>query len=136
MYDPSMAGWRLLTKRDVARILGLCERSIDNLVRRGDLVRPGYVTTVTPRWDPRDVAAYTQAVGAEWPEDLAAQPPDDNPRLSPSQTARVLGLDLKTVRRHRYFGIQTHRWGRSQYARLSAILDWWEGIRSAGRRAA
>jgi excisionase family DNA binding protein len=53
------SGYGLLTARQVAELLGLCERTLFDLTKRGKLpvVRIGRAV----RYDPMDVAAFIQA---------------------------------------------------------------------------
>ena len=57
-HAESHHGQRLLTKKEVARHLGVSIRTVNNLVDRGQLPKPIVYSRQTIRWRPEDLHAY------------------------------------------------------------------------------
>lgn len=51
----------LLRRRDVCRLLGICERTLSRLIARGRFPEPVRLTRRSPRWAPETVQAFITA---------------------------------------------------------------------------
>jgi|GEM_PF-2565706 len=87
-------GWRLLTRADVAQILGCSPRWISDRVRVGVLPDPVYLGQASPRWIPGEIAAFASQQGIQLPPDFKSEPQG---YVTRSGLARALSVSRPTA---------------------------------------
>jgi predicted DNA-binding transcriptional regulator AlpA len=127
--------WRLLGPQDVAKITGYSPRWIRELVRRGDLPAPGYLTPDLPRWDPDQLRERLESLGMEWPKHYRMRRPPRDRKLTVTQTFRAFHVGRTTFFQRHWFQEPGKGFGKRIYWTAGQIYDWWEEQCGQGRGA-
>jgi predicted DNA-binding transcriptional regulator AlpA len=128
--------WRLLGVQDVAKITGYTPRWIRELVRRGDLPAPGYLTPGLPRWDPDHLREWLVAQGIEWPKRYRMRRPPRDRKFSVTETFHIFHVGRTTFFQRNWFQEPGMGFGKRIYWTAGQIFDWWEGRCGDGREGA
>jgi predicted DNA-binding transcriptional regulator AlpA len=128
--------WRLLSYQDLSKITGYTTRWVRELVRRGELPEPGYLTLDLPRWDPDQVRERLEALNIEWPARYRMRRPSLGRKLSITGAYRLFHVSRTTFFQRRWFREPGKGYGKRTYWTFGQVLGWWEERCQGGREAA